>query len=460
MYRWYKDAALCYAYLSDVPNLTDDYWHHFDNSQWFKRGWTLQELLAPREVTFYSKQWQRIGTKSEQHERISGITGISEEYLLQEETILNASVAARMSWAAPRNTTRTEDTAYCLLGIFDVNMTLLYGEGVKAFIRLQEEILKEIDDQSILAWSPADAEPRGVLARSPKDFAGCGHISGHSKYFAQEPMSMTSRGLRIHLPFMRHDDQLIAFLTCEDSYTSDCLSIVLDSYLGNLEPDELLSRAQHHPLTRIPWASTAQGSIDWCTVFIEKTQRNQDNRHDYLSYRHHFDIRLRFGQDSPLQSSKITAWSPEVLVVPQDDDKQRVQLNPLRSKKGHAMIVLTQKEGGHLCVAVGFENRECGVVNTESYWAGVISEGLNSALVEEEIQRRRKATGIQYTTNYDEMGVRLRYCWEVFLDKQMRTKVAENTLTELKISGFKASVKILIQREKGLGSIAHGVYIE
>ena len=120
------------------------------------RGWTLQELIGPPEVIFYTCEWRRIGYRSTDKARLSEITGISDRILGRQinvrATLDDFPIATRMSWAAKRETTRVEDTAYCLLGLFDVNMPLLYGEGMKAFKRLQEEILKSSDDFSLFAW--------------------------------------------------------------------------------------------------------------------------------------------------------------------------------------------------------------------------------------------------------------------------------------------------------------------
>ena len=146
MFRWYSNAAICYAYLSDVHVASDQMFL----SRWFTRGWTLQELLAPKSVQFFSSTWEFIGSKQSLSQKIANTTGIDEATLLNPTALSSASVARRMAWAAKRQTSRTEDVAYCLMGLFDVNMPLLYGEGEKAFIRLQEEIIKENDDHSLL----------------------------------------------------------------------------------------------------------------------------------------------------------------------------------------------------------------------------------------------------------------------------------------------------------------------
>jgi ankyrin repeat protein len=191
MYRWYREAIVCYAYLADVPD------KKFTQSEWFRRGWTLQELIAPSVVIFLDNTWQEIGTKSSLQPAVSKATGIPAEVLLNGD-IGNTSVAQRMSWAARRETTVVEDLAYCLLGIFDVNMPMLYGEGVKAFVRLQEEILKATDDLSLFVWKEEGADrSSGLLAPSPRAFRQSGAIR-RSKPTNGPSLTMDNKG--IHLP--------------------------------------------------------------------------------------------------------------------------------------------------------------------------------------------------------------------------------------------------------------------
>ncbi|KAI1335414.1 heterokaryon incompatibility protein-domain-containing protein [Xylariaceae sp. FL0016] len=183
IFRWYKDAGCCYAYLSDVPSGDDAFEPHsrLGQSCWFQRGWTLQELLAPNTVQFYSSKWGLLGSKRDLWRALVQITKIPRSYLLGFTELHEASIAQRMSWAAGRTTKRTEDMAYCLLGIFNVYMPLIYGQGDRAFIRLQEEIIKETRDDSILAWdfpegqncsTPVQQVSGGVLSSSPLYFAG------------------------------------------------------------------------------------------------------------------------------------------------------------------------------------------------------------------------------------------------------------------------------------------------
>ncbi|RYP71079.1 hypothetical protein DL771_005013 [Monosporascus sp. 5C6A] len=229
MFRWYRNAEICYAYLSDVSRLgrASTVHQRLERSRWFTRGWTLQELIAPAEVVFYSMDWDHIGTKSELSASISSITKIDAPFL-DSKNLLSTSLAQRMSWAAHRETSRTEDIAYCLLGIFDVNMPLIYGEGMKAFQRLQEEIIKSYPyDYSLFAWgttvsrySREITEPEslvgdkqlewepskdsddlfGLLAESPRDF----EYSGQFICFEDSENSFFFEGTKLVKPVMSH----------------------------------------------------------------------------------------------------------------------------------------------------------------------------------------------------------------------------------------------------------------
>lgn len=157
MYTWYAKAEVCYAYLSDLETRLHyvPWQERLGDSRWFSRGWTLQELIALQVMIFYAKDWVVLGSRADFCAQLSQITRIDEDILFQptRRALQQLSIATRMSWAANRTTSRVEDIAYCLLGIFNVNMPLLYGEGEKAFIRLQEAIMKDSDDH-------ADGSPR------------------------------------------------------------------------------------------------------------------------------------------------------------------------------------------------------------------------------------------------------------------------------------------------------------
>ena len=220
MYRWYKNANVCYTYLADVPPVPgskDQYekWiGEFKKSRWFTRGWTLQELIAPSHLIFYSEKWTKVGTKVELANPIKNITGVPLGILVNGN-ISDASVAQRLSWAAHRETSRTEDRAYCLLGLLDVNMPMLYGEGQKAFLRLQEEIIKNSDDMSIFAWTDPNASfssYRGLLARSPKEFGSCHDMRWFRMKAKLPPYQSTNKGVRLEsrlVPYKNSTDEVL-----------------------------------------------------------------------------------------------------------------------------------------------------------------------------------------------------------------------------------------------------------
>jgi hypothetical protein len=147
MFRWYRDAAKCYVYLSDVSSreCTGDS-VSFLESRWFTRGWTLQELLAPNCVEFYSQEGDLIGDKISRVQEVAESTCIDPEALLGR-ALSRFSVEERMKWASRRRTTREEDKAYSLLGVFDIFMPLIYGEGQEnAFKRLRKNIKRKSED--------------------------------------------------------------------------------------------------------------------------------------------------------------------------------------------------------------------------------------------------------------------------------------------------------------------------
>ena len=198
MFQWYRKAEVCYVLLSDLH--PGDSTLGMRQCRWFGRGWTLQELIAPRRVEFYNSDWSHLGSREELSDLLGKATGIPVPLLLGRKELGTYSVSTRMSWAAQRKTTRVEDLAYCLLGMFDVNMPLLYGEGSKAFLRLQEEIIRRNNDMTIFAWrQPLAGDPKpepdvtSVLAASIAHFRDCGNICRFRNDF--DSMSITNRGL-------------------------------------------------------------------------------------------------------------------------------------------------------------------------------------------------------------------------------------------------------------------------
>ncbi|KAH6724354.1 heterokaryon incompatibility protein-domain-containing protein [Leptodontidium sp. MPI-SDFR-AT-0119] len=200
MFRWYQNAAECYAFLDDIEPGSD--LDRLGDSKWFSRGWTLQELIAPPSVVFFDRIWTRIGTRAALTAVIGRRTGIPSDVLVDyQQTLGHYSLAQTMSWASKRETTRAEDRAYSLLGLFNVNMPMLYGEGgAEAFLRLQLEIIKTSVDHSIFAWigDGGSSTLEGPFAPSADYFAQCGDI-------VVDPLAdkltyeMTNLGLRIKL---------------------------------------------------------------------------------------------------------------------------------------------------------------------------------------------------------------------------------------------------------------------
>ena len=300
MYDWYAQAAECYVYMSGVvieqsnadahngntqegyisdlanstPTLssaTAEGREAFRRSQWFRRGWTLQELIAPRKVWFFGTKWKYLASRASNADDVANACSVHKTLLTNEAKIEDFSVAQRMSWAADRVTTRLEDRAYSLLGLFNVNMPLLYGEGNRAFMRLQEEILRQSDDESIFAWSGVDELGSGLLADKLRCFKSCGQVRRMKVQEGRSAYSMTNRGLSIQLqlipcrmntylvplrclvPMLSHEQRqvyiLISRTAADDQYTRVTLqgkAILTDRLL--LDEDLLLVSGGGNPI--------------------------------------------------------------------------------------------------------------------------------------------------------------------------------------------------------------------
>ena len=312
MFRWYRNSQNCYAYLSDVsgdpravepdgatmiddslfteeqslvsskdflslmrddmpqsmddpefkcsnpdewkvrelpPGFTEKLKGMFVKARWFGRGWTLQELIAPRLVVFFTKYWVRIGTKSMDWLRtlLEDCTGIPVR-VLRYGNFSAYSIAQRMSWAASRVTTRIEDTAYCLMGLFEIHMPMLYGEGERAFTRLQEEIIKQSNDMSIFLWTDIYGKfstYRGLLARAPFEFAQCRNVAWDRLEISPGP-EISSQGIKlidvhIHSLNALSNESFIVFPGCRDNRSRSQLGIYLQRVSQNqysrVDPD-------------------------------------------------------------------------------------------------------------------------------------------------------------------------------------------------------------------------------
>jgi len=235
IYRLYQ-KGICIAFLKDLPDHPDQVYDSSRDSKaellkflascrWFSRGWTLQELIAPKELVFYDRNWKSRGTKHDLSDELSQLTGIDPPILIEQQDLSEIPVARQMSWAALRRTTRVEDLAYCLLGIFDVNMALIYGEGEKAFIRLQEAIAHSTDDFSLFTWSCEDLdsrsqEYRGMFAKSPAEFSRCRRVEPFRDplLYSRQSFTMTNRGMQFQalLRPRREEGDYLMNLLCQD----------------------------------------------------------------------------------------------------------------------------------------------------------------------------------------------------------------------------------------------------
>lgn len=231
MFSWYARSAICYAYIEDAREFdfqNDRDAEEFGKCRWFSRGWTLQELIAPSIVVFFSRNWLEFGRRQSLSKLLSKITGIDLRILENPELerILATSIAKRMSWASSRVTTRVEDMAYCLLGLFDVHIPLIYGEGEKAFVRLQEEIIRLYHDHSLLAWCKISEDYKTIslsentsgerlLATSPSMFRFSADIVSFRPSGQTTPYTLTNRGLSIELAVRGiSGDHCLALLNC------------------------------------------------------------------------------------------------------------------------------------------------------------------------------------------------------------------------------------------------------
>ncbi|KAI1323424.1 HET-domain-containing protein [Xylariaceae sp. FL0255] len=268
MFAWYTNASICYAFLPDAPDHLSTLASRdtFKNSQRFTRGWTLQETLSPRRMGFFAAA-----------ERLSPLlaeaTGIYIDVLLDPSRLESQSIAKRMSWAARRQTTRPEDIAYCMMGIFSVNMPPLYGEGKeKAFLRFQEEIMKQSDDQSLFAWVDSSAKSndiRGLLATSPSHFSLSQSMLSYVDWERRAPYSMTNRGLQIEMNLSALADRTyMATLNCPapPSYeASTFLAIYLEKLTDN---DQQFARIRVGELAK----TCHRGPIE--TIYVRQKPRS------------------------------------------------------------------------------------------------------------------------------------------------------------------------------------------
>lgn len=280
MWKYYQNTIECHVYLADIHPSSDrepvgpaagpchdDFCEELSafatkklaESRWFTRGWTLQELLAPEFVTFLYSDWTTMGhrcigqscklplkglSSPGMTDGLERITSIERAYLTGSEyTMLKASVAKRMSWASIRRTTRKEDEAYCLLGVFDVNMPLLYGEGSNAFRRLQEAIMSRSTDHSLFAYGGSE-----LFASEASHFGSYAHVYKQETTGGIWPYTMTNLGVEFRMQaqrgVLRHEGP------SELWGTFNLIHVVLHAH--DVRPVQEEAAAQH-PIDMLLW---------------------------------------------------------------------------------------------------------------------------------------------------------------------------------------------------------------
>jgi hypothetical protein len=228
MFEWYRYSAVCYALLEDVPPLNpfspED---EFQHARWFNRGWCLQELIAPSKVEVYAADWTELGTKWSLHHQIEATTGITSDILLNKTDLASYTIAQRFSWTSRRETTRQEDQAYCLLAIFGISMPLLYGEGQHAFIRLQEEILRQTEDYSLLLWTDG---PDGYHVNDGDDDASIAPRLSYRSVLTPFPNDFRKDGK----PPFQNSASLLLWTGCKYRNKYMCIMLSPDRDLGGI----------------------------------------------------------------------------------------------------------------------------------------------------------------------------------------------------------------------------------
>ena len=348
MYAYYEEAAVCYTYLADVPAVCDPNQpgSAFERSRWFTRGWTLQELIAPAEVLFFSQDWTELGCKNMLCGILSEITRIDEDILMHRRRVQSASVAKRMSWAAHRKTTRPEDIAYCLVGIFSIRMSSIYGEGGEgAFLRLQEHIMKQSYDHSIFAWVDLEAPKdslHGMLTTSPSKFADCHNIFPHQEWTKHE-YSMTNLGLQIELPMIaKGRGEFIAMLGCVRLQHSSI------SYMGIILKRISQDRKQY---ARIKLNRLEEVSEKGAMQAILVPQSNSLPGLEGFSMNRAFELRQMPG--SPYQVTSVLAQAGTDLTLSKAELPRTFEIDKGSDNHLQCCITIEQKRGPSLLLMLG-----------------------------------------------------------------------------------------------------------
>lgn len=208
-----RESAVCLVYLEDVllqagaPAASEVAGKLLRTSRWLQRIWTLPELIASKDIIFFDRNWRQIGTKQLLLHELSAATRIDRLVLEDSESLSDFSVGRKMSWASACSYDREEDLAYALIGLFGISMMILYGEGHRAFFRLQEEILKITDDASLFCWQagPDAAHAyRGLFAHFPAEFSHFASIPPIAPLRIHGDLQLTSEGVVIKDVSVRH----------------------------------------------------------------------------------------------------------------------------------------------------------------------------------------------------------------------------------------------------------------
>ena len=318
-------------------------------------------------MAFYSQQWNLIGTKVSLVNTISEVTRVEPQILNHQVELSSISVAKRMSWASHRQTSRIEDQAYSLLGIFDVNMPMLYGEGSKAFTRLQEEIIKTSTDHSIFAWETIRKEHSGaLLAESPANFAHADQIVQIGKPGSFE---MTNRGLRIELTAIGSSDKpvekdhhIYAALNCRfENDFSGVLAIRLEKYLDF---------AEYHAIRSYRALGSYHNDTQTDPLAFGSAKRlNKESRLAFTTTSqivNGANLALNITRNYEPRSSEVKFWvqydevqTRPIKVYPRFDWSVGNGIVTLaKTSRARAGVMLMCQEGNTFVVTFGFERRD------------------------------------------------------------------------------------------------------
>ncbi|OJA16689.1 hypothetical protein AZE42_06978 [Rhizopogon vesiculosus] len=224
MFRWYRGSRVCIAYLGGSSSVAD-----FPREVWFTRGWTLQELLAPWVIKFYGRDWAPIGDVEMENDKdkpeilkaLSEVTTIPESQLLGFTPGVR-DVYMKMKWASTRRTTRIEDNAYCLLGIFNLSIPVSYGEGRWDFHRLMETLIQRCNEWQIFAWVGSCSPYNDVIPASPRCYGG--NAQGVDGINSQQCPPVGDKSFRLEQPGMKLKIFLVKIAAVEFICPDQCQS--------------------------------------------------------------------------------------------------------------------------------------------------------------------------------------------------------------------------------------------